>query len=210
MANIPQTRPDQSGGFMLIRYTDGTHTHRMRQHLQQFNISGTDLPYGVPGNQTEADVQATFTAFVNIVKQYFGNAWTFTLDAVYRNTGPDPNRAGYNLFTEIFGYNVPVGIVGTNGAQTNANAHAGMLIYNMRTLQGGRYRTVLIGTSVWSVNQVDIVTPTSGGSLVDQALMAYLLGAATGIVGHDGAKVAGSAHRTFPYNRRLRRRYGQA
>lgn len=209
MANIPQTRPDQSGGFMLVRYSDGSHTHRTRYHLQDFNVTGADLPYGVPANQTEADVQATFAALCALLQPFYNPSWTFTLDAVYRNVGPDPNRAGYNLFTELFGYTVPAAIAGTSGAATAAEQEPGMIVFNFRTLAGGRARSILIGSSSWSANITAVVAANAAGN-AGQKLVAYLSGAATGIVGHDGAKFNSSARQTSPYNRRLRRRYGQA
>lgn len=209
MANIPQTRPDQSGGFMLVRYSDGTHTHRTRYHLQDFNVNGTDLVYSVPGNQTETDVQATFTALAGVLRPFYNTGWNFSLDAVYRNTGPDPNRAGYNLFVELFGYTVPNSILGSGATATPATSQAGMLVYNFHTLQGGRARSILIGAAGWNANNAGTVQAASGGA-IDQQLVAYLSGAATGIVGHDGAKLAPVCRFTSPYNRRLRRRYGQA
>jgi hypothetical protein len=208
MAVKKLSRPDNSGGWFIIRYSDGQHTHRMKQHVQPFDTTGPTYTYKTAIAGGDTDVQATFSSLVNLVRPFYNNAWSFVLDSIYQNKGVDPTDASRNIFQEVFNWTRPLAAAGSGASATTANQAAGMMVYNMNTTQGGRGRVVLIGSFDWTVNNVADVNPGDAGPA--GALIGYLMGATTGIVGHDGNPFRGAAHMTQPYNRRLRRKYEQA
>jgi hypothetical protein len=218
---IPLAPADLSGGFMTINYNaTSTDVHRMRVHLAPFSLSQfvtgspetiTSVDDGkhnfaynpvLPGVGSENGVNDTFQAFCNLLRPFYPTLTSFSLLNLYQMQSGQP--------VEIFPTPAPTPIAGSSGAAAPVGQpRAGEIIYNFRTVGGHKARLILIGpASDWSDATPYTVTPTSGGDAAQQALIAYLSGGATGIVGHDGSKLNASAHVTQVVNRRLRRRMG--
>lgn len=208
MALINQSRPDNSGGFMQIAYSNGSYNHRMRVHFDKVTANDATMTYLV-AHGTEHTVFDSFNSLCNILKVAYDPTWSFQLSGIYLNVGVDPTEAGQNLFQQQFGWAAPAAIAGS-GVTVTAPAQApGMFVDNFHTLAGGRMRIFWISPGGWVYAVPQVNAPLAGGN-GHQALAAYLTGANTGITGHDGAKATGNARTTFPYNRRLRRHYNQA
>lgn len=205
---VPLSRPDASGGYAIVQYSNGTYTHKLRFHFDKVANGDLTLTY-VVANGTETTVFDTFTNLVNILREFYDNTWAFSLQAVYQNIGPDPNNAGHYIFVQMFGWAPPAALLGTGGTATTVNNAPLQGNYNMHTSAGGRARIITIGAGGAVYNAPVTYTANTGGNTAQQ-LVAYLTGANTGLRGHDGAKLVGSAHATFIVNRRLRRRYNQA
>lgn len=203
------SRKDNSGGFMVVQYANGSYAHKMRVHFDKVTASDPTMTYQVASG-TETTVFQTFANLCNLLKPYRDSSWAFTLSSIYLTTGPDPNISGYNLLVEQFGWASPTPIAGTGAAATTALQAASFEALNFHTIAGGRARFMIIGIGGFVLALPATVTPTSGGGASDQALVGYLTGANTAIRGHDGAKLTGGAHVTSGYQARLRRHYGQA
>lgn len=214
---IPQAPVDNSGGFMLVQYSNGTDVHRMRLHVlpfsrSEFVISGTPETYGADDGHhsyaysphtpagAEMGINDTFAAICNLLKPYYTNAWTFTLAALYQNVG--------NVLGEVFPTPTPTAVTGTSvSALLTTQSRAMERMFNFKTALGGKARLALLGPYGYGTDSPTTVTGSSGGSASDQALVAYLSGNNTAIVGHDGQKLSNSARVTSTLNKRLRRKY---
>lgn len=203
MVAIPSPPLDNSGGYMVLKYTNGTDVHRMRVHVRPFGSDGTFTAPSASGNAT---VMAEFTAYANMLKAFFHTSWTFSLDAIYQ-------RNADNTFTELFGWASPATVAGTNtNALASDQIRALMAQFNFRDGFGGRARIVLIGqTAITNVGQAaGIVGGNPAGDMFAK-LVDYLSTATkTNIVSHNGHVLQNNPHITYAVNRRLRRHYGFA
>lgn len=205
---IPTPPADLSGGYMVLQYTNGTDTHKMKVHTIPFGStpSGANNTYtysgagGLPAH-TETDTNATFAALGALWAPYYNNAWTLTVAAIYVIASGVP--------TQLPIIPSPAAVTGTNSTATTGIARAAEKIFNFRTTGGNRARFILVGSAA-EVIGVPIQTVANSGGNADQQLVAYLTGNATAITAHDGTKMLSPAKQTLPYNRRLRRHYGFA
>lgn len=201
---IPTPPADLSGGFILIKYTNGTVSHRMRFHVAPFNADATGSYVTVAGGQ-EASVQATATNIMNRLKPDFNTAWTMSLDAVFQNVSGTP--------IENFTVTAPATVAGTSASA--AGPTESFRSYNFRTGGGHRMRFFRFQEAAWAYGPASTVVGADTTSIPQ--LVLYLSGGSptgtpttTQIVGHDGTRVTNSAHLTFGENKRLRRRVGNA
>jgi hypothetical protein len=97
----------------------------------------------------------------------------------------------------------PTAIAGTNSTPTGTLDRFTEQIYSYRTRGGNRARLVYIGGG-------GLATHTASIQTASNAVVGYVTGLATAIVGHDGTPLLAPAHVTVAQNRRLRRHYGQA
>jgi hypothetical protein len=201
------SRPDKSGGYAVVQYTNGVDTHRARFHFASLHAADPTLTYAAPIG-AENTVFDTFAALFGIIKTQYDNTWAFSMLSAYVNAGPDPNNPGFNLFNQQFGWAPPAQQVGTGASITAAQQRALMLNFNFHTFQGGRARISLIGPGGEAYFIPQDIAPNAAGTAF-QKLVAYLTGGATGVVGHDGALLTGHARLTAAYNVRLRRHYNQ-
>lgn len=219
---MPYTPPvAASGGFMILSVTNGTDTHKMKAHVLAFDptqyntagaIGGTDTdghhnyayaPEVRPAG-SEFGINDTFAAYAAIIKAAWNNSWTISLAALYRTV------AGVSTLVPVTPTPTPVVGTSPNGAATG-QARAAETTLSFRTAFGGKLRVCLIGANYCAPNQLPaIVTSSTGATAVEQAIVGYLSGANTAIVGHDNGKAASVAHAAFAINRRLRRHYGYA
>lgn len=216
---VPVAPPDASGGYMVIQYTDGTDTHRMRVHVlpfstTEFSVSGAltstddgNHNYAYTGSRpagSELGINDTFAGFMGVLKAEFSTVWTFSLLSLYQNVA--------GTLTEVFPVPTPTPVAGTNAAGAPTGQQRAMeSVYTFRTSGGHHARIICIGQHASMGLYVPAtVSPTSGSNAADQALVGYLTGANTGIVGHDNMKLQSPCHLTFAANRRLRRHYGYA
>lgn len=210
MPPIPTPPPDASGGFLVIKYSNGSKTHFMRVHINQFGFSNPANP-AIPHDQSynsaatgqEAMVSATYNALCGFLAPFYPTAWQFSLSALYQIV------AGSNNPTQV-AQPPAVGVV--NGSSTGAETNFPEVesIYNFKTVGGRRARIVLVGNNNAAPGSVPATVAANASGGMDNKLVAYLTGSATQIVGHDGTQLIAPAHGTYPYNRRLRRHYGHA
>lgn len=221
MSPVPTPPPDLSGGFMEIAYSNGTDRHSSRIHVLPFSTARFAIGGGTPSVSSddgahdyayqpdrpagqEAGVADTFAAAVNVMKQFYHNDWTFTLQSLWQNVN------GTIAEVPILPITTP-----QNGTSANADVtgqlRACMVNYNFKTAGGHRARVVLVAGDEGGLSVPDYVTANTGaGSNRDTIMVAYFTGQATAVVGHDNQKLLSPAHRTFAVNRRLRRHYGFA
>ena len=200
---IPTPPPDNSGGFLILQYTNGTRLHKMRVHLIPFIPGGgASVPYVTPPG-TEHSINDTFFALASLMAPYFTSAWSISGAALYQMVSGVP--------TEVFPVPTSGAVVGTAaGSDATGEVPAGEMIFNFKSTLGNRAKLIIIGSSQWAANAPAIVTTTTGGAARDQAMVAYLTGVNTAIVAHDGSKFTGNAHLTYPLNKRLRKHYQYA
>jgi hypothetical protein len=217
----PQAPQDESGGYMLIQYTNGTDRHMHRVHVLPFSTTAFIVGGGTPsvsvddGNHDyaytpdrpagqEAGITDTFAAYVGKLRGFYNSTWTFSLASLYQ-------RGIDHVLREVFPLPNATPIVGNspNGPAVG-QARALELIYNMKTANGGRAKIILIGNQALGLDVPTRISATTGGAPTEQQLVAYVSSGATGIVGHDNQKIQPSANRTSVFNRRLRRHYGYA
>lgn len=199
---IPSPPSDNSGGYLIGQYTNGTDTHRYRLHVRAFDATGT---YATPGAGTPTTVQLDWTGITTKMAAFYSNAWTFSMVSLFQNNGD-------GTFTEVFGWTPPTPIVGVSatGSQ-NDQSRATELIFNFKDGHGGRGRLTLIAYGGASAQAVPgIITGASGGT-TSQQIVDYLTNPVkTNIVSHAGHQYQSPARATFSVNRRLRRHYGFA
>lgn len=197
---VPTPPPDASGGFMVIKYSNGTYTHRMRVHVAPFNADATGSYVAPPAGQ-EASVQATAGAFISTIKSNWPAVWTFSLDAVYRVSG--------GSVSQTFAITPPANQTGTNPNPDNPLPET-YWCANLRTVNGGRFRLFLLQVAGITPGKPIIATSTTPAGSTLATLVNYLTGTTTGVRGHDGTAVTGSAKVVYGLNRRIRRRVGDA
>lgn len=191
---------------MLVKYTNGTDTHRARLHVAPFTLAGwtgaveggatVDYGYTASGLQgTEGTIAQTWLAFVTQAKVFYAASWTFTLDQLYQVVNGVPTLVPVPPN--------PTAVVGTGGTASSALDRFTAMINNFRTAGGHRARVELVGGYNFS-------TFTVNNNPAGTGLGGYLVGSATAIVAHDGTHMLAPGHQTFAQLRRLRRRYGFA
>jgi hypothetical protein len=205
---IPAPPGDNAHARLRIKYSNGVHSHRMNVHLAGaiLSPSGTFNDYnyvgGAPAGSTETSVIGTFTGLVYAIKGLYTAGWLFTIDALYQvNSG---------VSTEMFPAPAPAAIQGAiTGAETTIPE--GMIVFNFRTVGGHRARIECIESQEY-INYIPggQVQASIGGNALLAAVVAYMGGTDTAVVGHDGTHAQPLAHVTTPYNRRLRRHYSHA
>lgn len=185
---------------MVITYTNGTDTHRMRQHVRAFDATGT---YLAPGAGTPTTVMADFTGLATKLAALYPATWTFSLTSLFQNNGD-------GTFTEIFGWTAPAPIVGTEaGGSYTDQDRALEAIFNFRDGHGGRARCVLIATGFVGPVSIPLTVGGAGAGTAPQQLVDYLTNPVkTNIVSHGGHQSQSPARVTVSINRRLRRHYG--
>lgn len=200
---IPTPPVDNSGGYMVIKYSNGTDTHRMRVHVRPMNPDGT---FSAPSATSNPSVGAEFSAFVALLQPFFPTNWTFSLDAVYTiGAGGVPQQ--------LFGFTPPAQVNGTSTqAQPVDQNRAVESIMNFKDGYGGRARIILIGLSLYQL--ANAAPSVKGGSPTGdpwQKIVDYVSTASkSNIVSRNGHVLQSPAHLTFTVNRRLRRHYGFA
>lgn len=200
--SIPAPPGDNSGGYLIGQYTNGTDTHRYRLHVRAFDSTGL---YATPGAGTPTTVQADWTGLSTIMATFYNTSWTFTMVSLFQNNGD-------GTFTEVFGWTPPTPIVGSGATATGTDqTRATFLILNFKDGHGGKGRLTLIayGGAVASTAPVIVAGASSGTG--SQKLVDYLSNPVkTNIVSHAGHQYQSPARGTFGVNRRLRRHYGFA
>lgn len=207
MSTFPGTSPaDAAGGFVVVRYNN-TATgviHRCRAHVQAFNGyvagSGWSGAYVAGGSGTEADVVATAGAFMDQIKPQWASVWQFNLESVWAIVSGGP--------VEQFGWTPPAQRVGTS-ASGDSTIPGAYYMYTFRTTHGGKYRLVVLNPAGWVEMAPQNVAANAAGN-ASQQMVAYLCGAATRIVGHDGNPLVAPGRQIVGVNRRLRRKAGWA
>jgi hypothetical protein len=194
--------PDDSGGKLILQVAGGAagDSHKVGVHIQSFNPapigSGSTLDYnytaaptsflGITWTGSEAHVGDTAAALANVLKVFYDNTFTITAAALYTR-----NTATHEL-EEVFPPPALTPVAGTSttfhvGASDAARVTAS--IYTAKTLGGRRMRLILPEAAARSpINAAKGVTATAGGidTAIDRALVAYLSGNVTRVVGHNG------------------------
>lgn len=214
---IPLPPGDHAGGIMVLDYTNGTDTHRQNLHVQPLT-SADHTQYVAPTNggvadngwASEATIIDTFNQYKSVWATFFTAAWTLSLAAFYYNDVADLSQPANMV--EQFPLPAVVPQAGTHaGAEATGLQRAGLFIYSSRSKNGGRARFVIVGTPWWAASTPSIVAGGAPGDADNnKQLVGYLTSKATGICCHDGFQAIGPMHRTCPYSRKLRRRYGFA
>lgn len=214
--SIPTPPADNSGGFFVIKYTNGLDTHRMRHHFGPVTRGATGpnggalFSYVTPPTESgaSATVQDDMTKLMNAVAGFLSTAWTLSVDALWTIQAQN----GQVIESEEFGWDRPNPVTSTSGTPaTSALQRAGEFVFSTRTSQGGRYRLIIIGSGNWAANTTgSITTAHVGDANINFNLAGIVCGPTTGLVAHDGYKPQLPLHLTAPYNSRLRRKYGQA
>lgn len=199
---IPSPPPDNSGGYIITTYTNGTDTHKSRMHVKAFGGDGT---YLTPGAGTPTTVQADWTGLFTQVAAFYNNAWQFTLTSLFLN-----NMDG--TFTEQFGWTVPTVIAGSGANPTATDqSRAQEEIFNFKDGHGGRGRLILIATGAQSAVQVPSLVGGSPTGTTAQKIVDYLTNPVkTNMVSRNGHQYQSPARFTVAINKRLRRHYGYA
>lgn len=206
-AEVPPP-PDLSGGYVVLKYTNGTDTHRQRLHVRAFTQgtggSSNVYTYTTPnsGTSPETTVDASVAAYLQFVKVFYNSTWTWTLDSLFKRTGTA-------VFVQQFPIPTVSAVAGTGTVEVTGLQRATEMIFNMRTSGGRRNRYVFVAVSQQNPAIPNYVNANPSGN-DSEKLIAYVTGNATGIVCHDNTLPVAPSHRTFPYNRRLRRHYGYA
>lgn len=198
---IPAPPADNSGGYAIVVYTNGSDIHRARFH---FRPIGTDAAYTAPSASVNPNVMADFTALYNKVKLFYNNAWTFKLDSIFRNNGD-------GTFTELFGWTPPATITGSGATATTTNQErASQTMFNFKTGFGGRGRLTMIGAPGDDLANRVLVGGNPAGTGGEQIVDLLSTATKSNIVAHDGHVMQSPAALTWVINRRLRRHYGFA
>lgn len=197
---IPTPPLDKAGGYFIIKYANGTNVHRMRVHVLAFNDDATGSYIAPPGGG-EASVNATFTALAGFLAPKMNNGFTMSLDAYFHVD------AVTGAATETFAPSPPATVAGTNGGAATINEMYECM--SMRTTAGKPVKFFVFQSVSAAPGAPVSVVPNVAGT-TNQKLVAYLQAATTAILGHDGHKPNGNAKAVDGYNRKLRRKQGDA
>lgn len=201
---FPVPPADNSGGYMISTYTNGTDTHHQRMHLRPFDNTATFTSPPAAGNPT---VMAEWSAYLALLKLNALNSWTFTLTAIFKNNGD-------GTFTELFGWSPPAPVVGTVvGSTPNDQTRAMQDSFNFRDGFGGRARLILIAQDTSLESAAPSVVAGAPAGTSQQKLVDYLTNQSpvkSNIVSHGGHALQSPARLVTVVNRRLRRHYGYA
>lgn len=197
---VPTPPPDNSGGYFIIKVTNGSVTHRMRFHVLPFNADATGT-YVTPPAGGDASVQATAAAMIAAFKPEWRNTWTLSADAIYQNVPPGPP-------IEYFGWTPPTPQVGTSAGSSDPPVES-FVSFNYKTAGGHRARVFELTPTNWSYNPAYSQAAT-GGNADKAVVVAAMTATTTGVVGHDNTRLLAPAKVTYGVNKKLRRRAGNA
>lgn len=191
---------DLSGGFFVLKISNGSYTHRCRLHVAPYTSSGGSLLYVTPpsGLFSDAGPDVTAGGLMPLLQVYYSSDWTIGLDSLWQMVSGEP--------AQIFPTPTVASVAGT-GVQT-----AGLLwtpesqmTLTTRDDHGHPFRFVLLSRANWAAYGPSQVTDAAGGT-ADQRLVHYL--AQNGAVrSHAGNKLLAPMKAQFTINRRLRRAY---
>lgn len=223
-SNVPEPPIDSSGGFVVVRITDGIHTHRHRFHVRGAEDTiGTYIapPVGPAvgiGSANEVTVTDTFVQYMTRYMALYSEAWSAIFESYWRaETEPlgTPQR-----MVEQFPPPTPTPIAGTlgGGDPRNTNDLAIQGTISMKTINGGRARVTVIASGLVKMAHplprvigATTVTPAINYNDYDARLMAlvnYLATTTTGVCGHDGFQLTAYGKLTIVDNKRIRRSLG--
>lgn len=204
MPTIPTPPVDNSGGFFVLKYSNGARTHTARLHVQPFgaNLPGagpTDDTFNPTDPGTTVDVHTEAANYMAFLQPFLSTAWSIAHYETWQVVGgvatlyPAAPLAGT--------------VLGTNATAEAVAQEAEEVIFNFRTNRGNRARLVILESSVAGIGIASQVAANSAGDLF-QKMVAYTTGTATRICGHDGGLFLPPARVTYTLNRRLRRHLG--
>lgn len=200
---IPARPLDFSGGYIEYEFSDGTHSHHHRHHIQEFNE--TTGAYVTPLG-TEVHVWDTATAYLAKVRDLYSSAWTLlTRFYVHHLVAGDT-------------FDVPIGLTtlpSATGAGAPVSDPAGIYVARQATFSMGlptrtdRFKLIWLGFD--QIGPQGAAYNTHAGSAIAalDAMRDYLTGANSMIVAHNGERPIGQARVTWCQNKKLRRRAGQ-
>lgn len=202
---IPTPPVDLAGGILVLKYTDGTSTHRMRVHVNAFNDDATGT-YVVTAGGLETSLQETFANLAYLLAQgLLKSTFTITQDAQYHISG----GVATQTFVPQPGASVAGALSGTAGRPETFEC------FSMRTVGGHRMRQFVFQTNNWAFAAAANYAPSN--SLFAPAWAYYLTGnnptgtsGKSQVVGHDGTAATGNVRVTFGLNKKLRRKAGDA
>lgn len=201
---IPTPPQDNSGGFIIIKNSGGPTPHRMRFHVAAFNLDPTGTYQSVPAG-LETSVQQTAANVMLIIKDYFKTDHTLSLDQVFQMQSGVP--------VEVFNVTPPSAVTCTNVGTTQLNEL--YLCWNFRSALGGRARFFMFSSTA-SGYQVP-ATVNAGNTGDNDRLVSYFSGGSptgptnkTQVVAHDGSALLSPARIVYGFNKKLRRRAGDA
>lgn len=200
---IPTPPPDSSGGYLLLKYSNGTRTHLHRVHVAIFNLpaSGATNDYtysGAGSHGTELTVNATFAAYGAQWKNFYTSAFTLSVAGLFQMQSGVP--------VQVFPTPSPAAIPGVNTGSACPYPEAEEVI-SFRTQNGHRDRIILIEPATFQFATPGVFAANSGGN-INQQLVAYVTGAGvTSRLAHDGSYPMSPATISYAYNRKLRRKY---
>jgi|SRR5579864_3820965 len=184
---------DASGGFVILKYSNGAQSHKQRLHIASFDPA-TQL-YTAPRGAEHAVVD-TLANYFAVWKLFYTAAWTIVVDSLWRVVG--------GVHSPVFPPPAIAGVAGTH-AGPEANSFATELVATIPTTFGGKFKLFLIAPAATGAGSKVIWTSASAAPAGN--LMAYLSGADTELEGHDGHQPTNYASVTAAENRRLRRHY---
>lgn len=182
------------GGFVVISYTNGVRTHRVRFHVAPFDPA-TGV-YTTPQG-SEANVGTTVTNLMNYLKAFFTPAWTFSWSAQYHYNFGAPQEI---VITQLV-----ANVVGTSGAG-EAPINYAFLAWNFRSTLLGRARFFTFEVAGLVAGHAG--TTPAGASGSTGTFVTYLCGPNTGVVAHDGGRFSSPCRNTSGFNKKLRRKAG--
>lgn len=203
MPAIPTPPPDASGGYLIMEYTQGTDTHRMRLHVAPFNFpAATQFNYNpVVGAGVEVNVTDTFDAFGAVFKAWIKTTDSLNLLSVFQIVGGVP--------VERFGFAQPPPIAGTDVAALPVNqGRAGYVSFNFKSVLGGRAKVVIIGGANAGAVAENPKLSFAGAGGITGAIISYLVSTNSAARCHDGNKFAAVGDVSYGISEKLRRRYG--
>lgn len=194
---IPTPPPPgaNNGGFVIISYSNGQRTHRLRFHVAPF-VAATGTYNAAQG--TETSVSQTVSALMGIIKAYYAASWTLHWAALYQYQGGVPVQLPLTA-------NV-ADVAGTSAGAATTTIES-FYSLNWRSTLLGRARVFFIEPAGWTLTGASYRTAADSAF---GALITYLAGANTGVVAHDGGRLPSPAHFTSGLNKKLRRKAGNA
>ena len=196
---------DGAGGILGFRYkTCEVVTGFQHLHVDAFDVATGAYTGGVG---TETDVMATATAWLTLVQALFDAAWEIRWTQLYHADNVAP--IGSPPVLQMVRHPVLQDVVGNGSGGT---ATTGAQIFTRTNLE---FHTQLNGVEPIKFEGIggvdigleDFVSATTGGTPALQAIVAYLEGTATRVVGHDGSPVVPNVavHMTTDVVRKRRR-----
>jgi hypothetical protein len=186
--------------FGIIEYTSAWGTHKQTVCTTDWNAGiGTNGYGGYVGNDgsTPNDALDMWTDLCNALAAFALASLEFNLVTIYTQASPTALPLPRRI--------VPLGIVGTNTATTQAKAV--QQTWNMRSTIFGRGKIVLLDCPVGS-NFDKILAGSFGGP--DAALVGELTDLTKAWLFRDSSPPAAAISKTVTLNDKLRKEYGMA